>query len=148
MAIEGRNDAPATGVLQPGGNVGALQRLQVGTTFQSWQDVCRAIVDHGVASEWVIVIVIVKKDKTRYLAKCKMYTTEDVDKQCKWSLRVVVKASTEEITITQANLVHTCEIGDHYSRRMHNNSNRLADHIMKIIIKNRYTRASSLRDTT
>lgn len=60
----------------------------------------------------------------------------------------MVKASIECITITKANLDHSCETTDHYFRGIHTNLDHLVDHIMEIIIKNRTTRAYTIRDTT
>lgn len=78
-----------------------------------------------------------------------MHTAVEEDRKCKWALRAMVKANTEDMTIIQANPLHVCEIVDRYTCRMHSNSDRLADHIIEIIIiKNRATHASTLRDTT
>lgn len=94
------------------------------------------------------MIFSVKKDKSCLLAKCRMYNHEDIDQRCQWSLRAMVKASTENITITKANLIHSNETADHYFRGMHTSLDCLADHIMEIIIKNRATYASMIRDKT
>lgn len=145
MSREVGDPRAAPSPLQPSGNAFALCRLQVETTFQTWKDLRRAIVDHGVASERVIVIV--KNDRSRLLAKCRMHCAPNIDRRAKWSIKAMVKANLEDITITKATLMHVCETADHYIRRMHNNSDRLANHIMEIVIKNRATRASTRRDT-
>lgn len=113
------------GVVQPELSERALRRLAVGNTFESWIDLRKVIVDHGIASERVIVSA--KKDTKRLLAKCRMHMADGLDKRCNWSLPAIVRASAKTITITQTNLVHRCEFADHCFRRMHSNSNRLAE---------------------
>lgn len=62
-------------------------------------------------------------------------------------IRAIHKKKTGIITITKAHMDHECEAADDWTRQMHTNSDRLASKIIDILIKNRQTRACSLRDT-
>lgn len=51
-----------------------VQILATNIEFETWYDLKKVIIDHGVATERVIVSV---KDKKRYMAKCRMHIGED-----------------------------------------------------------------------
>lgn len=85
--VEGTTHGVQHGAAQPDLNQRALRRLAMGNTFKTWPNLRKVIVDHGVANERVIVSA--KKDKTKLLAKCRMYMT--LDNMCNWSLRAILK---------------------------------------------------------
>lgn len=121
-------------------------RLQIGQEFQTWDDLKDAIIECGVRTERVIISV--KKDSKRHLVECKMnHTSVELERRCNMRLRAWLSKKTGIITITKSHLIHTCEAADHWKRRMHTKSNWLAGKIQEILVRNRTTRPSSLRDT-
>lgn len=121
----------------------ASKPLTIGQTFESWKELQDSITDHGIQAECTTSTY--KKDATRQIVKCRRADVGPA--YCKWYLRALKGARSETITVKALTLLHTCEGADHYKRRMHSRSSRLADQIFDIVQTNRCTKPKFLRDT-
>lgn len=82
-------------------------KLKVRQTFDSFQELKGYFIDHGVQKGRIITTY--KKDKTRYLAHCKMNDTSVDDvRTCNWRIQTLREKKTGVITITKVHTDHTC----------------------------------------
>jgi hypothetical protein len=120
------------------------QALAIGSSFSVWKHMKLAVIDYGVSTKKGLVTM--KKNSKMWKLKCFMNDAKHGENQCLWRLQASLLSSTDMITMTRANLRHTCEAAAHYKRKMHRNADRLSYQIMEIICANKETRACSLRD--